>query len=299
MLAGTGAGHVHEAAFFFKIFGPRQGVTRGKAVFHKIDDAHGVPFQPLGRMHGGKGDLALGVVFVLFGRFQRQIGQKKIQMHVARSHLNDFFKTLLTAGPVLGVQGFQPGAVVLQYGRQRGRGGHGARTQVVDEAHVFQKAHVFAKGFFRGGRVAAARHGIELFHGFGADAAVLGGHAGKGGQVQRIEQQAGVGHDVLDVGGLGIAQAAVLAKADASLVERHFKIVGVEARAEEHGDFVGQMLAQQFLHAAHHKLGLAGVAQGRDQAHRLAAFLSREQVFMKGLRRMGQQAVGHIQHGLG
>lgn len=94
----------------------------------------------------------------------------------------------------------------------------------------------------------------------------------EGGQVQGVEHQTGVGDDVLDVRGLGIAQAAVFAEGNARLVQGHFQVVGMEARAEEHRDFVGQMRAQQFLDAAHHQLGLAHVAERRDQAHRVAAF---------------------------
>ena len=114
---------------------------------------------------------------------------------------------------------------MLQHSGQSGRRGHGARTQVVDEAHVFQKARVAGQGFFRSGSVVAADSIIQLFYSFGANAAVLGSHAGKGGQVQRVEQQPGVSHDILDVGRLGIAQAAVFAKTYARLIERHFKII--------------------------------------------------------------------------
>ena len=52
ILAGAGAGHVHEAAFLLEVFGPHQRVARGEAVLNQIDDQDRVPFQALGGMHG-------------------------------------------------------------------------------------------------------------------------------------------------------------------------------------------------------------------------------------------------------
>lgn len=46
ILAGTGAGDVHEAAFLFEVFGPHQRVARGEAVLDQIKQDDGVPFQP-------------------------------------------------------------------------------------------------------------------------------------------------------------------------------------------------------------------------------------------------------------
>ena len=108
---------------------------------------------------------------------------------------------------------------------------------------------------------------------------MLGGHTGKGGQVQRVEQQPCIGHHVLDVGRLGIAQAAVFAKAYAGLVERHFKVVRMKARAKKYRDFMRHVVAQQFFNAAYHKARLAGIAQGGYQPDRFASFLAGEQFF--------------------
>ena len=46
ILAGTGAGDVHEAAFLLEVFGPHQRVARGEAVLDQIEQDDGVPFQP-------------------------------------------------------------------------------------------------------------------------------------------------------------------------------------------------------------------------------------------------------------
>ena len=81
-LTGAGAGHVHQAAFFLKIFGPGQGMPGGEAVLHQINNEHGIPLQPLGRMHGGKGHPPLAVVALLFRRFQGQIRHKEVQLRI-------------------------------------------------------------------------------------------------------------------------------------------------------------------------------------------------------------------------
>jgi hypothetical protein len=47
----------------------------GKALFHQIDDQHRVPFQALGRMHGGQGH-GLAALFLGVGAVQAQVSQK-------------------------------------------------------------------------------------------------------------------------------------------------------------------------------------------------------------------------------
>ena len=73
----------------------------------------------------------------------------------------------------------------------------------------------------------------------------------------------------------------------------------MEARAEQHRDFVRQMACEQFFHPAHHQFGLAHVAEGRDQPHGVAAHLARKKILAKRFRSVGQQIVGHVEHGFG
>ena len=299
LLPGAGAGHIHQAALLFEVLGARQSVARREAVLHQIDDQHGVPLQALGRVHRGKGYAAFVVLVFLVGGIQGQIGQEQIQIVIARGHLQDLFQPLLAAGPVFGIAALQHGPVMVHDELQRRHRMQRAGAHLGDEAQILAEGGEAGAGLVQGRAVGALGHVVELEHGLGADALVQLGHAREGGHVQRVEQQAGVGHDVLDVGRLGVAQAAVLAEGDARLVEGHFQMVGMETRPEEHGNLVRQVAGQQILDAAHHQLGLAHVAEGRHQTYRRAALLAGEQFFAEGFRGVFQQVVGHVQDGLG
>ena len=246
LLAGAGTGHIHQPPFFLKIFGTGQRMARGEAVFHQVDKQHGVPFQPLGRMDGGKGHAPLVALFllVLFRGFQGKVSQKEVKMAVACGHLQNFFQTLLTAGPVFGVVLLQQRAVVLQHSGEQGCRGLLPGAQSIHKAQIGQKLREARTGLGNGVCFATAGRCIELFYRLGANAAVQGCHTGKGGHIQRVQHEAGKGRHVLDMGGFGIAQAAVLTEGDTLLLQGHFQIVGVKARPEEHGNLVRQMLVQ-------------------------------------------------------
>lgn len=78
-------------------------------------------------------------------------------------------------------------------------------------------------------------------------------------------------------------------------------MVGLVARAEQHGDFLRLIAVKKLFHARRHHIGLRQVAHGTDEAHagRFGrVFLGREQVFAEALGGRGQHRVGNVEHGL-
>ena len=150
------------------------------------------------------------------------------------------------------------------------------------------------------GRAAAGEQcRVDLSGRPGADARMERRHPRKGGHVQRVDQQARIGDGILDVRGLGIAQAAIFVKGDAAPVELHFQLEGMKARPEQHGDVAGRVVIQQFRDAGGDSDGLRFVAQGRDQTHGRAAFPACEKTLAERFRGVRQDAVGHVQNGTG
>ena len=78
-------------------------------------------------------------------------------------------------------------------------------------------------------------------------------------------------------------------------------MVGLVARAEQHGDFLRLIAVKKLFHARRHHIGLRQVAHGADEAHagRFGrVFLGCEQVFAEALGGRGQHRVGDVEHGL-
>ena len=271
-------------------------MPRREAVLRQIDDDDRVPLQPLGRMNGGQGDGLFAARFV-FRRFQRQIGDEDVESLIARGHLDDFLQRLTSARPVVGIGLFHAGPVLLHDGREDARRTEFPRPQRIQKVQIRPQAFMPGQRLAQGGRVAGNQRRMNLARRLRADTRMERRHTLKGRQIQRVDQQARIGDGILDVRGLGIAQAAVFAKGDAALIERHFQLKGVKARPEQHGDFVGTVAIEQVLDPGGHDGGLRLVAQGRDQPHRRAALLPREKMLAEGFRGVRQHAVGHVQNG--
>ena len=108
---------------------------------------------------------------------------------------------------------------------------------------------------------------IDFFGGFGPYALGQPRHTLEGGHVQRVDRQPHECHHVLDVYGFRIAQPAVFAELDAAFGECDLKVVGLVARAEQHGDFLRLIAVKKLFHARRHHIGLRQVAHGADEAH--------------------------------
>ena len=160
---------------------------------------------------------------------------------------------------------------MLQNAGQAIHGLEARRAQLVQKAQGGQKLLVPAGGLVQGLCVAADRGRVNALGGFGADAGVQGARPGKGRKIQGIDHQTGESHDVLDVGGVGVAQAAVFFEANARLVQLGFQVEGLIPGPEEHGDFPGRVTVQQIADQARGQYGLGQVVERADEARRRGA----------------------------
>ena len=174
-------------------------------------------------------------------------------------------------------------------------------AQLVEQQHVGPQIRVLGAGFAQRVEIALSGDVIDFFGGFGPHALGQPRHTLEGGHVQRVDRQPHERHHVLDVYGFRIAQPAVFAELDAAFGECDLKVVGLVARAEQHGDFLRLIAVKKLFHARRHHIGLRQVAHGADEAHagRFGrVFLGREQVFAETLGGRGQHRVGDVEHGL-
>ncbi len=253
-------------------------------------------------MHGGQHHPAAQtrIHIVFFRAFQSQISDKGSQIVVPRRNGGKFLQPLPTARPVIGVEGFQPGAVMLQnirndFGRTLGKG-----AQRCHQLKIGKKLRVFGSGLAQGGGIPRGRHVVQLARSLGAYPPGQGGNAFKRRQIQRVQHQPGKGQHILDMRSLGVAQAAVFAKGNAQFVQLHFQMVRLITRAEQHGDFLRAHTVQQFGNAPGRDPGLREIAQRPVQAHGgfVRVFTAGEQALAIPFGSVFQQGVGHIQHGL-
>ena len=55
LVLGSRAGHIQKPPLLLVLIFVKQGMPRGEAILHKINNQHRRPLQPLGRMHRGQG----------------------------------------------------------------------------------------------------------------------------------------------------------------------------------------------------------------------------------------------------
>ena len=120
-------------------------------------------------------------------------------------------------------------------------------AQLVEQQHVGPQIRVLGAGFAQRIEIALRGDVIDFFGGFGPHALGQPRHTLEGGHVQRVDRQPHERHHVLDVYGFRVTQPAVFAELDAAFGECDLKVVGLVARAEQHGDFPSPDSGQEAL----------------------------------------------------
>ena len=167
---------------------------------------------------------------------------------VGRGDVREFREALLAAGPVVGEYGLETRRVVLDDHFDERGGRQVVLAQLVSSSSMSDhESGYLVQALRSASKSPCAADVIDFFGGFGPHALGQPRHTLEGGHVQRVDRQPHERHHVLDVYGFRVTQPAVFAELDAAFGECDLKVVGLVARAEQHGDFLRLIAVEEAL----------------------------------------------------